>query len=294
MGSNPLMPATLVNGHPTSIAITSMSYDKLEEEYQAELERAYDLMDRGVPRSELGKAFDEIVQLHPPRPVQSGATDEEIDDPSPTTGLADPPLDYTGLPSHGSPHAEITIAVLCSPRSTNCLPPLDTAKRIADTYPDEVRVVWAPYFDIERDDAADLSLRADAALCAERDGGRSVDRDDVWDPQDSPGWRWVWEALGQAGLRRNLSPEDSIDRVATKLRVEPRAFATCRAQLAGSSITWIEAARRAGVRTTPATIVNGRIYGPINDFTTLQELVEAELAPGLLAPAWSQPDLVDD
>lgn len=293
IGPNPGMPAALVNGHPTPVSLSSMSYETLENTYQAELARAYDLMDHGVPRSQLAKAFDQIVQLHPSMDVQSGATDEEIDDPSPAPGLADPPLDYSGLPSHGAPHAEITIAVLCSPRSTNCYPPLNTAERVADIYRDQVRVVWAPYFDVGRDDASDLSLRADAVLCAERDGGRAIDRDDIWDPQDSPGWRWVKEALVQAGMRQPLTADEGIDRIATKLGVEPRAFATCRAQLAGASLTWIEAARRAGVRTTPATIVNGRIYGPINDTATLQELVEQELAPGLLAPAWSQPDLVD-
>jgi hypothetical protein len=80
-----------------------------------------------------------------------------------------------------------------------------------------------------------------------------------------------------------------LDKIADKLRVDRRAFATCRAQLAGTSIAWIEAARRAGVRVTPSTVVGGRVYGPIIDHTTLQLLVEAELAPGILgeaAPTW--------
>ena len=41
---------------------------------------------------------------------------------------------------------------------------------------------------------------------------------------------------------------------------------------------------------TPNTVVGGRIYGPLVDPTTLQLLVEAELAPGLLAPSWMQPE----
>ena len=61
-------------------------------------------------------------------------------------------------------------------------------------------------------------------------------------------------------------------------------------QLAGTSIAWIETARRAGVRWSPATIVNGRIYGPINDQVALQQLVEEELVPGILAPSWTRPD----
>jgi hypothetical protein len=99
--------------------------------------------------------------------------------------------------------------------------------------------------------------------------------------------------LAQANSRVRRTTDEMIDKIVGKLRVEPRAFATCRARIAGASISFIEAARRAGVRSTPATIVNGRIYGPINDPNTLQLLVEAELAPGMLAPAWSQPDLVE-
>jgi hypothetical protein len=86
-----------------------------------------------------------------------------------------------------------------------------------------------------------------------------------------------------------MATDKLIDKIADKLRVDRRAFATCRAQVAGTSIAWIEAARRSGVRITPSTVVGGRIYGPLDDRQTLQWLVEAELGPGVLgeaAPTW--------
>jgi len=290
---NPQLPAALFNARfNETTQLSSMRMDDLEREYNAAKDVADDLIDRGVDRADLPAAFDKMISLPEEILVTPGATDEELEDLTAEPRLASPPLPYAGLPSHGAADAAITIAVLCSPMSSNCSAPLSTAQRVADIFPGQVRVVWGPYYDVGRDDAADLSILADAAMCAERDGGRSIDRDDVWDPQDSPGWRWVREVLLQANSRQRRTTDEMIDRIVGKLRVEPRAFATCRAQLAGTSITFIEAARRAGVRSTPATIVNGRVYGPINDQKTLQLLVEAELAPGMLSPAWSQPELV--
>lgn len=286
--NNPSLPNALFNGRITSTQLSSMSMAEMEREYQVAKDLAEDLLDQGVDRRELTDAFDQIVQLPEEIVVVPGPTDEEMPDESTEPHLASPPLDYTGLPSHGPAEAPVTIAVLCSPTSPNCNAPIAVAQGIADYYPEQVRVVWAPYFDVGHELAANWSLLADAALCAERDGGRSIDRDDNWDPSDSPGWRWVREVLAQAMSRRQLSTERLIDRVVERLRVEPRAFAACRANLAGATIAWIEKARRSGVRSTPATIVNGRIYGPINDRATMQLLVEAELAPGILAPPWTR------
>lgn len=291
--ANPSLPAALFNGRWSSTLMSSLRNDELEREYSVAKDAAEDLLDRGVAREDLAAAFDQIIELPEEIKVTPGATDEELEDVPTEPRLATPPLPYAGLPSHGSADAAITIAVLCSPTSPNCGAPLATAQRIADVFPEQVRVVWGPYYDVARDDAADLSILSDAALCSERDGGRSIDREDTWDPADSPGWRWVREVLAQANSRVRRTIDEQIDRAVAKLKVEPRAFATCRAQVAGASIRFIEAARRAGVRSTPATIVNGRIYGPINDPKTLQLLVEAELAPGMLAPLWSQPELVE-
>ncbi len=290
---NPALPTALFNSRWPSTPLSSIRVEELEAEYVLAREAAEDLIDRGVDRDALPEAFDKILTLPAEIRITPGATDEELEDVSAEPRLATPPLVYSGLPSHGAADAPITIAVLCSPTSANCNAPLSTAQRIADIYPDQVRVVWGAFYDVGRDDAAELSILADAALCAERDGGRSIDREDTWDPKDSPGWRWVREVLAQANSRVRRTTDEMIDKIVGKLRVEPRAFATCRAQIAGTSISFIESARRAGVRSTPATIVNGRIYGPINDPNTLQLLVETELAPGMLAPTWSQPELVE-
>lgn len=289
----PAPPNVLFNGRAPQTQLSGNNtprMDDLEREYRVAKDLAEDLLDRGADRSALADAFDQVA----PRPseitVQSGRTDEELGDEPLRTALATPALDLRGLPAYGPLEVSTTIAVLCSPTSSNCSGPMRIARMVQDLYPSQVRVVWAPYFDLMRDDAADLSLLGDAALCAEKVGTRAEDRDatNLQKSSESPGWRWVEAMLGENG-RRRIAPDKLIDKIADKLRVDQRAFAACRAQLAGASIAWIEAARRSGVRTSPSTVVGGRIYGPIDDRQTLQYLVEAELAPGVLgeaAPSW--------
>jgi hypothetical protein len=285
---NPSLPTMLFNGRPLQTPLSSTTMADLEREYRAAKDAADELIDRGADPSTLAQAFDQIAAPPPDLVVHSGPTDEDLERVSSADApLARPPLRLQGLPAFGPTDAETTIVVLCAPTSPNCQSPLKIAKVAQDVYPEAVRVVWAPYFDVAREDAAELSLLADAALCAEKIG---TSADDLGTAA-SPGWRWVEAVLAEASNRhRRVAIDQVLDRVADRLRVEPRAFATCRAQLAGASIAWIEAARRAGVRSSPSTIVGGRIYGPITDSTTMQLLVEQELAPGFLgtaAPPWS-------
>lgn len=286
------LPSVLFNGRVPASSLTSMGMTDLEREYKAAKELAEELLDRGANLGTLAEALDQLVE--PPKDiiVQSGPTDEDLGDEPGEPALATPPLDLRGMPSYGPADAATTIVVLCSPTSSNCVQPMRAARNIRDWYPESVRVVWAPYFDLTREDAAELSLLADAALCAEKLGITLEDQDNTFANPASPGWRWVDAVLGE-NHRRRMAPDRLLDKIAGKLRVERRAFATCRAQIAGTSIAWIEAARRSGVRVTPSTVVGGRIYGPITDHTTLQLLIEAELAPGILgeaAPTWTRPD----
>jgi hypothetical protein len=286
---DPQLPNILFNGRAPDGSAGALGLAQLEKEYKAARELAEDLVDRGADPRSLSGAFDVVPVPGAEIIVQPGPTDNGDDAGDPV--LASPALDVAGLPSYGPVEATTTIIVACSPTSSNCRSPMLNAEAIRNRYPDRVRLVWAPFFDVSHEDAADKSLLADAALCAERDGGRILDdRSESFDPEASPGWRWIQAMLEESrGRMRNSAPDKIIDRVTEKLRVDRRALATCRAQLAGATIAWIETARHAGLRVTPSTIVGGRIYGPINDSQTLQLLVEAELAPGMLgeaAPSW--------
>ncbi|MDB4959655.1 MAG: hypothetical protein JWO36_7224 [Myxococcales bacterium] len=283
-------PYALFNGRVPQTALSATNLADLEAEYARARDLAFDLIDRGAdPRS----LVDPVEPASDPSvtdlTIQASQIDEELDEvASASPALAKPPLAVAGFPSYGPANADVTIVVMCSPTSPNCRNPLKSAKAIQDMYPTQVRVVWAPYFTIARDDAADLTLLGDAALCAEKVGTAS-DVDEL-NEGASPGWLWIerMQEEGTSRRRRATSTEQLIERVATKLKVDRTAFAKCRAELAGATVAWIEAARHAGVRTTPATVVGGRIYPPIADQNALQQLVEAELAPGYLGAApWS-------
>ena len=107
----------------------------------------------------------------------------------------------------------------------------------------------------------------------------------------SPGWVWVKEMYGHIGRSpgRKLVSEGLIDAVAAKLKLDGRALSACRAQMAGTKLEWIAAARRAGVpRASAVVVIGGRIYDNVTDPAQIHELVAAELAPGVLGslPRW--------
>ncbi|CAN5699448.1 hypothetical protein BH11MYX1_BH11MYX1_53050 [soil metagenome] len=271
------LPLILINGKaPRSWS----SLADLEIEYAAALEAAEDLLDRGAEPRTLPAAYDQLTAPNPlDLAIPAGNTDETVDDLPDVPPIATPALDLRGMPSLGPANAQVTIAVLCSPASLNCTKALNAAEVAQEVYSESVRIVWAPFFDVAREDAADLGFLADAALCAERVGTSSDDLDSP----GSQGWRWVESMIAESNLGRRTrkpSPELLLEKVSDKLHVDKQAFAACRANQAGAAIHWIEQARHAGVRTSPSTVVGGRVYPSITDASTLQQLVGAELEPG--------------
>lgn len=211
------------------------------------------------------------------------AVASEDDDGPREPPLATPPLALHGMPSAGRDDATVPITILCSASNPSCANLMLSAQHVAELYPNDVRVVWAPWFDVTRDDVTDLAVLADAALCAEVVGTSSV-------AQESPGWLWVEELYRQItkGHGQKLAADERIDTVATTLEVDRARLATCQAKMAGTTVAWIAEARHAGVRTAPAVVIGGRIYAGLNEQSTIQQLVEAELAPGVLGswPSW--------
>ncbi|MEP6863209.1 MAG: hypothetical protein ABJE66_21470 [Deltaproteobacteria bacterium] len=268
-------PLILING---KIPHNWSSVSDLEAEYYTAKDAADELLDRGADPRLLPEAFEQATAPNPlDLDVPVGNTDDTLDDVPVIPPLATPALDLRGMPSVGPPNAQVTIAVLCSPASLNCSQAVKAAHAAQELYSDAVRIVWAPFFDVTREDAADLGFLSDAALCAEKLGTSSDDLDSP----GSQGWRWVETMLGESTVRHRRVPVDQLlDKVADKLHVDKQAFATCRAAQAGTAIKWIEAARHAGVRTSPSTVVGGRIYPSITDANALQQLVGAELEPG--------------
>ena len=285
-------PDALFNGAAPTHQLSQLGTQDLESEYGRAYDRALELIDRGADPSELADAFDaEALSTVVPDIHASGPTDENIENEPLDPPLASPPLDLRGLPSFGLADAAVPIVLLCKPTSLNCATMLAQAKEVQRLYPDRVRVVWAPWYDVTQDGSSDLGLLADAALCAEVVG---TGDDNPVDDASSSGWRWVEGVLSDVKDRRGRrsSAVDMIDRVAKRLRVDADAFSSCRATTAGAATARIAAERRSGVRASPSLVVGGRVYhGGVSSRAALQALVEAELAPGVLddlAPSWQR------
>lgn len=274
-------PMVFFNTRPPRGPLSSMNAAAYEAAYQDAYDRARDLIDRGIEPRDLPAAFDaEVLQDVQPMVVTTGPIDEELEGETTDHPLASPPLVVTAMPSFGKPDAvaPVPVVLLCRPTDATCNTTMRVLRRIGDTYRGEIRIVWAPWFDVTRDDAADLTLLGDAALCAEKLSSSPDDLD------ASPGWQWVTETLTLIGRShgRRIDPERVIDSVAARLGVPARPLSACRARLASSTLAFVTAARQSGVVSSPAIVIGGRIYQGLNDAQTIQQLVEAELAPGML------------
>jgi protein-disulfide isomerase len=269
----------LFNGRTIRASLGAPSHTDLEREYVAAYERALELMDRGVPVERLANAFDEQA-LRREQPFVMWSGDDDFEDPAIDHRLASPPLDLRGLPSFAKAGASATIpiVVLCRPDDRSCHNTLGIIRKIQRIYADDIRIVWAPWFDVARDDAAQLAMLGDAALCAEQLGSSPDDLD------ESAGWVWVTRQLAivsRAHGRRILA-ERLIDLVTAELGLDSKKLSACRARTANTTLGWIEKSRRSGVTRSPAIVIGGRIYEGLNDADVIQQLIEAELAPGVL------------
>jgi hypothetical protein len=283
------VPTVMFNAHMPKLLLGTATAGDFEREYDAAYGRALDKLDRGFAPGELAQAFDdEAMAGTPPLVVTLGAPTDEDDPRSPTEHpLASPPLALDGQPSFGKPGAEarVPIVILCRPSDTACSNLLRVVEPEMRLYPDDVRVVWAPWFDVGREDAAALTLLGDAALCAETIGSNQGEL------TTSPGWLWVREMYAQTSRMRGKKFDAAklIDTVAAKLDVDGRALSACRARTSGATLDWVAAARRSGVpRANSAVVIGGRIYDNLTEQAVIQALVEAELAPGVLGslPRW--------
>ncbi|HTJ44826.1 MAG TPA: hypothetical protein VL463_22120 [Kofleriaceae bacterium] len=273
------VPDALFNGVSTSKPLPSLGELELENAYQDAYDRAEDLLDQGVPRKALPEAFDRTVvrtaTLFVPGPVDDDASGDPQPDVPP---LLSRPLDLSLLPSTGPAGAAVPVVVLCDPTQRSCVRQMSVATAMTALFPDDVRVIWYPWY---APDAADPTL-ADGVertiLCAEEQGA---------------GWDWLAKALertSRLGARWG-SADDALHEVTTDAGADAAALTTCLGQRRPDRARKrIEDAILRGVRHGPAIVVGGRIYmGGVSEPRLLQGLIEDELEPGLFgraAPDW--------
>jgi hypothetical protein len=277
---NASVPNVLFNSKTIRAAISAPSDADLEREYVTAYERALDMLDRGVPQERLGEAFDEHALRRDQPFVMSHGDDEDEEFGSNDHKLAKPPLDLRGMPSFGKVGAAgaMSVVILCHPRDHSCFATLGVGKKLQQIYANDIRIVYAPWFDVARDDATELAILGDTILCAEQVGSIPDDLD------ESPGWAWISRQLEVVGRgARRTTVEKLIDTVTQDLKFSSGSLSACRARMANTTLEWITKARKSGVTRSPAVVIGGRIYEGLTDSGTIQQLIDSELAPGVLA-----------
>ncbi len=274
-------PMVFFNDKPLRTSLSSGSETEYEAAYIDAYDRARDMIDRGIEAKDLLAAFDaDILQATQPIVNTGGPSDDDVEGDGTEHPLATPPLLLAALPSLGKPDAgaPVPVVLVCNPKASDCQQQMRSIRSIHNTYRGEIRIVWAPWFEVAREDAAELAMLGDAALCAEANASSPDDLD------TSPGWQWVTETYAQIQKAhgRRIPPEKLIEDVAGKLHLSTKALSACRARIANATLDWIAAARQSGVTSSPAIVIGGRIYHGLTDSTIIQQLIEAELAPGVL------------
>lgn len=278
------IPELLFNGTQVGQTLTSLDVDDLDAEYHAAYDEAQVLLADGVPIAHLVEAVERNAD---PGYALGGYPAGPIDDPEPelelpegVPPLLDHPLDLDGLPTDGDAGAPVEVVLLCNLRYVSCRSQLDSvARRLRDLYPDEVRLVWAPWFDLDVAGNETAPRLHAAALCAERQGA---------------GWKWIDETLRQVfrGVGEGNGDVDTlIDAVAKLAEVDDDALRDCLDTMTDDEvIARVEAAKAAGVTHAPALVIGGRAYaGGFTDWRAAKPVIDTELAPGLLeqlAPSW--------
>jgi protein-disulfide isomerase len=190
------------------------------------------------------------------------AFDFELSRKPPRGALLTAPLSTAGLAGCGPAEAPVVVHVICNLRTTTCTDQLERARKVANLYFPSVRVVYRPWADLDGEGAAfDLPM-AQAATCAQRLGD---------------GWKFV---MALRGLDRDQA---SLDGPATHAGVAPDALAACVDGNRDQARRLVAAARAAGVAWSPTVVIGQRAYvGGLTDARPMEDLIDAELAPGLL------------
>ena len=200
--------------------------------------------------------------------------------------LATPPLELDGLPSFGSPAATPPC------RSSCCAGPSDTSVRNAAARGRARDAGSTPTTSASCGRRGSTSaattppssrMLGDAALCAEQIGSNQG-RARATSPAGA-GSSEMYAQSGREPRQRQVSRRAADRRTSpTKLDVDRRALAACRARIAGTTLeldrggpALRRAARRPGDRDRRPDLRRAD-----HDQTLLQALVEAELAPGVL------------
>ena len=264
-------PGLLVNG---TLVATPRDIDGYEAIYDRAYESAQLMIGDGIRVADLYKVLlaKRVRDLKVPR-LEIGLVDGEKlpsgvgsrDNGFPLGAT----VDYSGPHVDGPTAAPIALVVYCAPATRNCSRMSRELSSLRAAYADKLRIVLKPvdlhFEDEQADDAHRLML---AAECSDEQG-------------------LFWAFVGRLSTRTSLpnSPDEYIETVATRVGADLDKLFSCieSPSKQRETLRKVKAeARRVGVSRTPAVVLGGQLYLGALSFRQLSNLVELELAPGLL------------
>lgn len=201
-----------------------------------------------------------------PEPPATGRVDrptfEDLTRQPPTPALLTGPLSTAELPSCGPVDAPVVVQVICDLRNPSCTDQLVRARKVAIAYFPAVRLVYRPWASLDADRGPPELQAAEATMCSQRLGD---------------GWTFVRAMLEQ---RRD---DLHLEVAARRAGIDPDAFAACADAAPVAARRVIAEAQEAGVGWSPTVVIGQRAYpGGLTDERPMEDLIDAELAPGLL------------
>tara|TARA_R110002096_G_scaffold423452_2_gene630658 strand:+ start:67114 stop:68463 length:1350 start_codon:yes stop_codon:yes gene_type:complete len=242
----------------------------LEELYDSALRDSLALEYSGVARKDIA---DRLAALQQERRYAGKRFSGPIDDsnfepPSKPTAVSMAALAIGPL-VQGPDDAKTTIVFLCHFQSTQCRTMKGYIDLILKAYPDEVRLVFRPLFDTTVLTQDKALLMHQAALCADEQGA-------FWDF-----YQHAFDYQRRINFDQSLAVELASSAV---LDLDVAKFESCLESGRHLEAVDNEVAEilKAGVRHTPALVVDGVAYWGRLHFTDIRVLLNRALRPGLL------------
>ncbi len=262
------VPALLINGHRI-VRIANMQ--TLEALYDQAYQEASRARAKGITPKELNlylrskdHSQDNRIRRH------SGPVDLQPGElhPKSTQVVNMKPL-LEGARSQGPADAKATLVFICHLQSNNCRTMSRSLRVLQRAYKREVRLIVRPLFDSEMPRQDKAQLMHEAAACAEEQGA-------YWEY-----YRLAFERQRQINFDQGFA----VDLASSpRLDLDLASFETCleSGRHAAQVQEEVAAVRNAGVTHVPALAVGGLLYTGRLHFDQLREVVQKELAPGLL------------
>jgi protein-disulfide isomerase len=240
--------ALLWNGESLPVDTSSVAF---ERDFAHAAERARALLDQGVAPARVFPLLD-AAAAH----ARARAAAATLDARGPRVRVSE-----GGAPARGPADAAVTILVWSDFECPFCRRQADLLSRLRAVYPDDVRVVWRHLPEAYRPTAR---TAAELAACAGLQGR-------------------FWELYDAFFAPGRLFASD-LEKLAEKIGLDRARLAADRAsgRCAARVDTDAADARAAGVDAAPTLFVNGLRLTGAQGLGSLRQVVDAELAPGLL------------